>query len=257
MVDAALGTTDAIEWSMAGDGSFYPLYAVWNNGLRITGVGGEDSISNLHRSKLVGSIRTYVYTGDRGLDLDAWFEGLVEGRAFMSAGPLLDFTVNGEMPGGTVELPAGGGQVTIMNGVRSITPLDSMKVIFNGEVVVEAPLDDVPSPVGKGEMYDLEVEMEVVESGWFHLLVEGTPEQRYPLDTVFAQAFTNPVWVIVDGQPVRNREAAEYSMRWIDKLKQMAEEWPYWRSEAEKDHVYAQFEEARRVYERFAEEAEQ
>ena len=71
IVDAALGTTDAVEWSDASRAGFYPLYAVWNNGLRITATGGEDSISNLHRSKLVGSVRTYVHTGTRGLDMGA------------------------------------------------------------------------------------------------------------------------------------------------------------------------------------------
>ena len=55
IVDAALGTTDAIEWSAATRAGFFPLYALWNNGLKVTAVGGEDSISNLHMSKLVGS----------------------------------------------------------------------------------------------------------------------------------------------------------------------------------------------------------
>ena len=35
----------------------------------------------------------------------------------------------------------------------------------------------------------------------------------------------------------------------------MAEEWPGWRSQKEKDHVYAQFEEAREIYRKFAGEA--
>ncbi|HEY7820074.1 MAG TPA: CehA/McbA family metallohydrolase, partial [Vicinamibacteria bacterium] len=56
MVDAALGTTDAVEWSGAGRAGFHPWYATLNNGLRVTATGGEDSISNLHRSKLVGSV---------------------------------------------------------------------------------------------------------------------------------------------------------------------------------------------------------
>ena len=72
-------TTDAVEWSNSGTAGFYPWYAVLNNGLRVTAVGGEDSISSMHESKLVGSARTYVYTGDRGLDADAWFEGLRDG----------------------------------------------------------------------------------------------------------------------------------------------------------------------------------
>ena len=97
----------------------------------------------------------------------------------------------------------------------------------------------------------------VTKSGWFHVRVAGNPRDRYPLDTGFAQAFTNPVWVIVDDQPVRSRPAANYGIRWVDKLHQMAEEWPGWRSQQERDHVFSQFDEARKIYERFAEEAKQ
>ena len=101
-------TTDALEWSNSGRGSFFPWYAVLNNGLRVTAVGGEDSISSMHESKLVGSARTYVHTGERGLDADAWFEHLRKGNAFVSTGPIVELTVNGRMPGETVALPAGG-----------------------------------------------------------------------------------------------------------------------------------------------------
>ena len=45
-------------------------------------------------------------------------------------------------------------------------------------------------------------------------------------------------------------------MRWIDKLHKMADEWPWWRSEGEKRHVFGQFDEARRVYQKLAREAE-
>jgi len=36
----------------------------------------------------------------------------------------------------------------------------------------------------------------------------------------------------------------------------MTGQWPWWRSQAEKDHIYGQYEQARRVYERLAEEAD-
>jgi hypothetical protein len=35
----------------------------------------------------------------------------------------------------------------------------------------------------------------------------------------------------------------------------MAEAWPGWRSQKEKDHVYAQFNEARTIYRKFLQEA--
>ena len=242
MVDAALGTTDAVEWSGAGRAGFFPVYAVWNNGFRVTAVGGEDSISALHRSKLVGSVRTYVHTGGRGLEAEAWFAGLRAGRAFVTTGPLVEFTVNGTMPGDELRLPEGGGPVTLSARVRSITPLEKAVVVFNGEVIEEIPFS------GDRRRLEARRTLRAASSGWYHLRVEGSPADRHPLDAAYAQAFTNPVWVIVGSQPVRSRAAADYAVGWIDTLQQMAEPWPGWRSQKEKDHVFAQFEEARRIY---------
>jgi TolB protein len=248
MVDAALGTTDAVEWSAAGEAGFHPLYAVWNNALKVTAVGGEDSISNLHRSKLVGSVRTYVHTGERGPSMEAWFAGLRAGHAFVSTGPLVELTVNGAGPGETVAL-AQAGPVEVVARVRSITPLSRVSLVFGGRIVEEVPL------AADRRSARLAKSLPVSASGWFHLRARGEPEERFPLDAGYAQAFTNPVWVTVGRAPVRSREAAEYSLRWIDKLQQMAEEWPGWRSPQEKEHVYRQFDEARAVYRRFAAEA--
>ena len=75
---------------------------------RLTAVGGEDSISNLQMSKLVGSQRTYVFTGGRGLDMHAWLDGMRAGRAFVTNGPLVELSVNGALPGETVGVPASG-----------------------------------------------------------------------------------------------------------------------------------------------------
>ncbi len=250
MVDAALGTTDAVEWSGAGRAGFYPVYAAWNNGLRVTAVGGEDSISNLHASKLVGSVRTYVHTGARGLTMEAWFDGLRAGRAFVTTGPIVELTVDGALPGETVDLPSEGGTVELQARVRSITPIDSLQLVRNGVVIEEVPV------LGNRRDAELSRSLTVTESGWYHLRVEGRPEDRFPLDAGFAQAFTNPVWVHVGDQPVRSRAAAEYALRWIDKLQEMADAWPGWRSDPERAHVFEQFEQAREVYRGLAAEAD-
>jgi hypothetical protein len=249
IVDAALGTTDAIEWSAAGRAGFFPLYALWNNGLKVTAVGGEDSISNLHMSKLVGSQRTYVFTGDRGLDMHAWLGGMRAGHAFVTNGPLVELTVNGSMPGETVTLPATGSAVTVQAHVRSIVPLQKVTLYFNGQIVEEIPLG------ADRRRADFNKTMPVTSSGWYHLRAEGAPGDRFPLDTAYPQGFTNPVWVTIGSQPIRHRASAEYALTWIDKLQKLAEAWPGWRSQKEKDHVYAQFDEARRVYRRLASEA--
>ncbi len=241
MVDAALGTTDALEWSVASTAGFFPLYAVWNNGIRVTATGGEDSISDLQRSKLVGSIRTYVCTDERGLTLDGWLTGLREGRAFVSTGPLVQLIVDGQGPGGEVRLPPEGGTVTVSASVRSITPLRRFVLVYNGEVV-----DRVESS-GQGRL-DYTAQLRLHESGWLHFRAEGEPAERFPLDAGYALAFTNPVWILLGDAPVRSRASAEYGIRWIDKLQAMAEEWPGWRSQQEIDHVVEQFQEARDIY---------
>ena len=247
MVDAALGVIDAIEWSQAQDG-FPPVYAAWNNGLRVTLVGGEDAISDLHTSLTVGSYRTYVKTANGELSVAGWFDAMRAGHAFATSGPLVDFTVEGRISGETVGL-RGGEEVSLSLEVSSITPLVRAEIVFNGEVVEEVvPEEDSRRLAWSGRMMP-------PGSGWYHVRVAGEPEDRYPLDINYAQAVTNPVWVIVDDEPVRSVEAAEYSLEWIDRLQAMAEIWPGWRSDAEKAHVFGQFDEAREVYQGFRREA--
>jgi len=247
MVDAAFATADAVEWGNAQTG-FPPLYAAWNNGLRVVVVGGEDSITNLHNTALVGSVRTYVKIPDGQLSMRGWLEGMRSGHAFMSNGPLVELEVDGRIPGETIEL-SGGDEVAVTFEVTSITPLERAELVFNGEVVADAPF------TGDGKSLTFERSFRPDRSGWYHLRVSGARGEAFPFDAPWVQAVTNPVWVIVDGAPVRSAEAADYSIAWIDKLQAMAEEWPYWRSQAEKDHVYAQFEEARQIYRGFKAEA--
>jgi hypothetical protein len=241
-IDLALGTVDCLEWSAAGRAT----HAVWrhamNNDLRVAPVGGEDSINDLHWTKLIGSVRTYVWLGEQPFTIGAWLAGLKQGRTFFSTGPLLELRIDGKAPGEEIRLPAEGGAVTIEARAESIAPLDKVVLYRNGEVfrTLEA---------GK----PFREQVAVTASSWFSLYAEGPP---YPLlDAEFPQAATNAVRVYVGGQKIRNRASAEYFIRWIDKLRQMAEAWPWWRSQQEKDHVFAQFDEARRVYERLAREA--
>jgi hypothetical protein len=249
IVDAALGTTDGIEWSFSWRAPFHPWYAVLNNGLRVTATGGEDSMSDLHISKLVGSARTYVYTGDRGLQVDPWLEGIRTGRTFVTTGPLLDVRIDGKIPGEEIRLPAGGGTVELSVWLRSITPLETVRLIGNGHVVQELPLGSDRRTV------DVRTTLEVTTSGWYHVRAEGTREESHPLDTGYAQAFTSPIWITVGNQPVRDLESAQYAIDWIDQLEAQAATHPGWRSAREKDHVLAQFEEARAIYRGFAQEA--
>ena len=247
IVDAALAAADAVEWSTPQDG-WPPLYAVWSNDIRATAVGGEDSISSLHATPLVGSLRTYVRTPDGTLTMDGWFRGIRDGTSFVSSGPLIDFAVEGRGPGEELDLD-GPAEVRISGRVWGVVPMEMAELVVDGEVVRTWAFT--------GDRLELTIDESIAigGSGWIHLRVTGGRGDRWPLDTSYPQAFTNPVWVTVAGQPIRSAEAADYALRWIDKLQAMAEEWPGWRSDREREHVYAQFEEAREVYRRRGAEA--
>ena len=161
---------------------------------------------------------------------------------------MVELSVNGSLPGETVNIAASGGGVEVHAQVRSIVPLQKVTLYFNGQ-----PAEDIPLSTDRRSA-DLRKTLKVERSGWYHVRAEGAPADRFPLDTGYPQGFTNPVWVIAGDQPVRDRAAADYALRWIDKLQQLAEAWPGWRSPQEKNHVYAQFEEARQVYRRLGRE---
>ena len=230
-VDLAMRTFECLEFSGSNRSTLIPLFHAWNNDFRVAPTGGEDSISSLHWTKLVGSVRTYVYTGERGIP--QWLDGIRKGHTVMSNGPILNLRINGKLPGDEVRL-AQTGTVRLEASYASIAPLSKVVVYRNGKVWKEVPAGGLRESVSVGE------------SGWYALYAEG-PEYQW-LDAEYPQALTNCIRVYVGDGPIRSRESAEYFMRWEAKLRRMAEAWPWWRSDKEKAHVFAQFDEARGVY---------
>ncbi len=255
-VDLALGVLDYHELV---SGANWAAYLVWhhalNNGFRLPAVGGEDSISNLHRTAIVGQMRAYAHLGD-SLSWDGWLEAIRAGQLFVTNGPLLELSVNGQGIGSTISLPEGGGSVMVRGLAWSIAPLDSAALVVNGRQVDLGDLSLHPDPEGAGTYFSFERQLDISESSWITLQVHSA-EAIHPVDDRFLQATTNPVWVMVGDHPIRSAASAEYFIRWIDKLAGMAEIHPGWRSEREKASVLGEFQEARAVFERLLREARQ
>jgi hypothetical protein len=55
---------------------------------------------------------------------------------------------------------------------------------------------------------------------------------------------------------IRSKDDAEYFIRWIDDITKQAQAHPGWRSDRERSHVLSQFQEARKVFEQRAREAQ-
>jgi hypothetical protein len=245
-MDAALGVLDTLEWASSSRASLTVWHHALNNDFRIAPVGGEDAKLDFQRHTLTGSMRTYAYTG-KGLTGASWIEAIRAGRTFFTNGPLLEFKVNGRLPGDSIRVPESGGSLTLEGKIWSTRPLTKAVISHNGKVWKEIALS------GDRLSAEFREQTTLSDSGWFSLSAEGPAGED--ADGVFLQAATNAIRVYAGSKKIRNRASAEYFVRWIDKLQPMAAKTIGWRSQQEKDKVFAQLSEARRVYEQLAAEA--
>jgi hypothetical protein len=111
-------------------------YRYLNGGYRLPLVGGTDKMSS---EVPVGLYRTYVQIPtDEPFTYQNWVKYLALGRTFLSSGPLLSLSVDGQSVGDTLHLPGNGGTVAVSAAVESIFPVHSLQIIQEGRVVAEA-----------------------------------------------------------------------------------------------------------------------
>jgi dipeptidyl aminopeptidase/acylaminoacyl peptidase len=248
-VDVALETISYHElWSTASEVGLIPWHHALNNGFKVPATGGEDSISSLHRTALVGSMRGYFLLGPGKLTWENYMAALLKGRGFVTNGPLVEFRAGQAMPGDEIRLTKEGGSITFRGILHSIVPLDRLELVNNGKIIERIAL------AGDRRHAEFEKELRVTESGWYTLQALANA-RVHPVEDTRPMATTNPIYVYVGDQQIRSRESADYFVRWIDKLALMAAEHPGWRSEKEKQHVLAQFKEAQEIYRKRGAEA--
>ena len=248
-VDVALGTATYLEVMTSAWQGFHTS-RVWhralNCGFKVTATGGEDSITDLHRTPVIGAARMYAYLGD-ALSWEGWVEAIREGRTFVTNGPLVQLAIDGEIAGGEVRLPAEGGTVEVRARLDSAFPVGRLELIRNGQAVEQIPLD------AGGRTGAFSKRIQVDRSGWYTLRAT-TDEPVPPVDDTHLHAETGPIYVYRGDEPIRSKADAEYFVRWIDDISQQARMHSGWRSEREREHVLGQFDEAREVFLRRAAE---
>ena len=246
-VDMALETVDGNNWTAASKRALRVWHHALNNDFRVTPLGGTDANTSLHRHTILGSCRTYAYMGE-DFSAQSWLDALKAGQTFFTNGPLLEFQVNGLVPGEALRLPASGDTVTMEASLWSIIPSSRFVIYRNGEIWREIPL----SKDRKSAHFKEEIKL--TESGWYSLTAEGDPAAP-DLDPTFAQAATNAIRVYVGDGKIRNRESAEFFIQWVERVRERADGHFGWRSDAEKTHVLSQLDEAEHVYRQRAKES--
>lgn len=206
--DALAGDVDTLEiaclWSdELGTSDLW--YRLLNLGLPIMPSGGSDTMHNFHRTMAIGATRVYARP-EGPLGMASFLDAVRAGRSFVTNGPMIDFTLGGAGPGGTV---AGGTRQPFAIEAWSSSPAEQVEVLVNGKVVWSGgALQQSGKFTG---------EIDVPAGGWVAARVRGGAS-AWPAQDSYLFAHTAPVWLGQRGSrdPLAARAAAADLLRWMD-----------------------------------------
>ena len=171
-------------------------YDLLNFGFRITPTAGTDySCGNV----FPGAERFFTRV-EGPFTHKNWSEGVRAGRTFVTTGPLLEFSVNGQDIGSELVLPKEG-DVTI-KGVVHFNTLDygsivELELVENGEVIRKFPrLDD------SGEI-SFEIQHQMQDTSWLALRTNGRFYNARPHSSwgPYQTAHSAPIYVTLENKP--------------------------------------------------------
>ncbi|MFT4036680.1 MAG: CehA/McbA family metallohydrolase [Thermomicrobiales bacterium] len=217
--DIVLGLVDGVEVMTFNpyDAQVNPYgladwYRYLNLGLQPPLVAGSDKMT---AASLLGGIRTYAHLGERPFTYESWMDAVRNGNTFVTVGPLLEFSVQGQPAGSMVALPAGGGTVDVSWEVASVNvPITEIEVIAGGLVAEQVA-------VGGALRHTGHASIPVTGSTWIALRVRGSYYGRsgdIAAHTSAVQVLTgdDPIFVQADAMAVL--EQIEGAMAYVDTL---------------------------------------
>jgi hypothetical protein len=124
---------DFAEFCEYGDIGEELYYEFLNLGFPLTASAGSD----VPFGNTIGTSRVYVHI-DKPFSPDAWFSAFREGHTFVTNGPMLEFTVNGQIPGAVIHSRPGD-RLSIKAAAHGNAVLPRhLEVIEQGAVIREA-----------------------------------------------------------------------------------------------------------------------
>ncbi|HKQ97278.1 MAG TPA: CehA/McbA family metallohydrolase [Candidatus Polarisedimenticolia bacterium] len=243
-VDAALGTLDYLE--VMGFSDHLITSEIWyrllNCGFRIPAGAGTDAMANYASLRgPVGLVRVYAQVGNR-FDHPTFLGALKAGKTFVTNAPIVELTLAGTGPGGTVKRGNGPQTLEARLTLRSPVPVDHLEIVQDGKVVATPPL--------KADRMSAATTVPVTfeKSGWI-VLRTWADAPAWPVLDLYPFASTSPVYVEIGGtaaSPVP--EEGAYFVRWVDRLINATTARTDWNDAAERDETLATLRKARAVY---------
>ncbi|MHB1317470.1 MAG: CehA/McbA family metallohydrolase [Anaerolineae bacterium] len=222
------GDIDGIEMTSWGDlysgispYSLSDWYRYLNNGYLVPAVGGTDKMTAL---TAVGTVRTYAHLpAGVPFTYDAWMDAVRRAETFVTYGPLVECTVDGQPMGGRIAMDSSGGTVDVIWEAASVTvPMSRAELIVNGEICESVATD----PWQAAGQWRLKVD----RSTWAALLIRG----HYADKPEIVAAHTTPVMIEVAGSPfyaaadaVTILEQIEGALAYLDTVGTRAEDVVY------------------------------
>lgn len=230
----------------ADSGRLY--YRMLNCGVRLPLIGGTDKMS---AARPVGSVaRTYARVDE--WSHEGFLKALGKGNTFVTNGPLLNLTANGQPIGSNVQFTGEGPfAATVSAECFSQRPINYIQIIRNGEVVHELRGKDLP----KENQFVFQLEFS--ESGW--LAMRAGHESPDPEDWWghTMAAHTSPIYVTINDQPPVNSEDAEYLLARMNVTLNWARSQAIWSTPASKLTALDSIAQARKFYEKVLQRAKQ
>lgn len=175
---------DFAEISEFGDIDSRLYYEFLNLGFRLAASAGSD----VPWGHSIGTSRVYAYIGPK-FDVDAWFQAVRTGNTFVTTGPLLEFTVNGRIPGSDIRAKLGDELRIKARALGHAVLPRYLEVVSQGDVVRAA------LPSTDQREVEIEFSIPVKRSVWFAARSFG--------------AHTSPVYVHVGDSPFWKLEKVE------------------------------------------------
>ena len=208
--DALLGDLDTLEVACLWTNEFGTAdlwHRFLNLGVPLAASAGTDVMLDYHRTMAVGTTRIYVHVPGP-FRIGPYLEGLRAGRSFVTTGPLLDFRVDGERPGGAI---ARSGEASWTLTLASTGPVGQVDLLVNGETV-----ETVLGLDGPG-VRELSGALTLPSGGWVAVRAHGGEESWPGMNgSVFAQS--SPVWIgeVGSHDPAAADAAARDLLRALD-----------------------------------------
>ena len=209
-LDVPFGLVEFIEVLQGGRLTTDIWYEFLNLGYRVLPAAGADY--PYFGPTLPGIERTYVNI-DGDFSVDAWFESYRRGRAYVTNGPFLEFSVNGYGMGEELRVERGD-TLTIQAETRlnpALEPLTRLEIVMLGDVIT------TQDAAGKDRI-ELEHEINADHSMWIAVRAYGVRDELW-FTTV---AHSAPIYVVVEDEPTWKKDSVpalvENQLAFLDEL---------------------------------------